>query len=174
MAEAALVSGLGIASHIGADVITAYGTALFHPLSARRFSLGSSFVIDALFTGILLVGLGWSLRSRRRLPAVVGLAVLCLYVAGQFGLQRRAIEIGRASAQAQGQHIDTMSAWAQPFSPFNWKLVGTDGTPRWHLLAVHCCPPHGTRVCTATDIHALRQREERLRSRHAIQPTCST
>lgn len=54
------------------------------------------------------------------------------------------------------------------------RIVGTDGTPRWHLLAVHCCPPHGTRVCTATDIHALRQREERLRSRHAIQPTCST
>jgi inner membrane protein len=131
-----------VASHIGADVITAYGTAVFHPLSRQRFSLGSSFVVDPLFTAIVLAGLGWSLRSGRRLAAVAGLAVLGLYVAGQFGLQRRAIEIGSASAQAQGLRVEAMAALAQPFSPFNWKLVGVgaSGYQQAHLnIAGH--PP---------------------------------
>jgi inner membrane protein len=60
--EAASVSALGVASHIAADLITAYGTAVFYPLSAARPSLATTFVIDPLFTAIVLLGLALSLR----------------------------------------------------------------------------------------------------------------
>jgi inner membrane protein len=126
-AEAAIVSGLGLATHIASDVITAYGAAVLYPLSDRRVSLGTTFVIDPVFTGIVLAGLLLGLWTGRRMVAGVGLAVLCLYVAGLAGLQQRAIEIGHASASAQGLSIERLSALSQPFSPFNWKLIGTKG-----------------------------------------------
>ncbi|HEU0203337.1 MAG TPA: metal-dependent hydrolase [Burkholderiaceae bacterium] len=123
-AEAVLVSGLALASHIASDLITAYGTAVLYPLSDLRLSLGTTFVIDPFFTGIVLAGLAASLWTGRRLVAGIGLAVLCLYVGAQAALQQRAIEIGRASAHAQGLAIERLSALAQPLSPFNWKLLG--------------------------------------------------
>ncbi len=126
-APAMLVSALAIASHIAADLITAYGTALLHPLSTRRWSLGLSYVIDPLFTAIVVVGLAVGLRTGRRGPAWAGLAVLCLYVGAQAGLQQRALDEGRAAASAQGIQADSWAALAQPFSPFNWKLLAADG-----------------------------------------------
>ncbi len=164
------MSALGVASHIGADFITAYGTAVFHPLSRERFSLGSSFVIDPLFTAILLAGLGASLWTGGRRPAVAGLAILGLYVAAQVQLQRRAVEIGRASAQAQGVHVGSMSALAQPFSPFNWKLVGIEGAlyHEAHLNIAGHPPlvPDGPGLRKLHDIAAAYQPKEQLRWQH--------
>jgi inner membrane protein len=126
-ADAVFVSGLGLASHIASDLITVYGTAVLYPLSDLRLSLGTTFVIDPGFTGIVLAGLVLSLWTGRRMVAGIGLAVLCIYVSGQMGLQQRAIVIGRASASAQGLAIERLSALSQPLSPFNWKLIGVEG-----------------------------------------------
>src|SRR4029453_1305465 len=104
-----------------------YGTAVLYPLSDLRLSLGTTFVIDPGFTGIVLAGLVLSLWTGRRMVAGIGLAVLCIYVSGQMGLQQRAIVIGRASASAQGLAIERLSALSQPLSPFNWKLIGVEG-----------------------------------------------
>ena len=67
---------LAIASHIAADVITAYGTALLHPLSSQRWSLGVTYVIDPLFTVIAIAGLATSLRTDRRAPAWIAIGLL--------------------------------------------------------------------------------------------------
>ena len=40
LGEAVLVCALGLATHLALDLITAYGTQLWYPLSERRFSLG--------------------------------------------------------------------------------------------------------------------------------------
>ncbi|MDP3823054.1 MAG: metal-dependent hydrolase [Burkholderiales bacterium] len=124
--EATLVSGLGLASHIASDLLTVYGTMVLYPLSPWRPSLGTTFVIDPCFTAIVLLGLALGVRTGRRWVAGVGLAVLCGYVAVQAGLQQRALEIGRASAHARGFPIEQLSALPQPFSPFNWKLIGSN------------------------------------------------
>ncbi|MCW5634861.1 MAG: metal-dependent hydrolase [Rubrivivax sp.] len=117
-AAAAWVAGLGIASHIAADVVTAYGTMVLHPLSRWRASLGTTFVIDPLFT--LLVAAGLAVRAGDgRWPARAALAVLAGYVAAQAGLRQQALDLARATAPAG----TVVSAWPQPFSPFNWKLV---------------------------------------------------
>lgn len=127
VAEAAFVSALGLASHIAADLITVYGTAVLSPLSASRWSLGTTFIIDPVFTGIVLIALATGIGTRRRRFAGIGLALVCLYVGGQAWLQQRAIEIGRMSADEQGIAFDRLSALPQPLSPFNWKLVGSAG-----------------------------------------------
>ena len=123
--DAVCVSGLGLASHIAADVITAYGTAVLYPLSHLRLSLDTTFVIDPVFTVIVLTGLVAGVWAGRRRVAGLGLAVLCLYVAGQGWLQQRAIDVGLVSAREHALEFTRLSALPQPLSPFNWKLIGT-------------------------------------------------
>ena len=125
-AEAVWVGGLGLGTHIAADLVTAYGTAVFYPLSTMRLSLATTFVIDPLFTAIVLLGLWPSLRYARRFPAALALVALCLYVSSQAGLQQRAVDAGRASLQAAGMDGSRLVALAQPLSPFNWKLIAID------------------------------------------------
>ncbi len=178
-AEAALVSGLGLATHIAADVVTAYGTALLYPLSARRFSLATTYVIDPLFTVIVLAGLAAGLRTGRRGASLAGLAVLCLYVAGQAWLQQRAIETGQAAARARSIEFTRLAALPQPLSPFHWKLVGSvderyfetylalaevriplpdvPGLRRWSELATAYRPPAGLEWASR---HRLGERTE--------------
>lgn len=132
--DAARVSALGLASHIVADLITDYGTAVWYPLSTTRWSLGTTYLFDYVFTGLVLLGLLTSVWMRRRRFAWIGLAVLCLYVGAQAGLQQRAIDIARTSAHAQGLTIEYLTALPQPLSPFNWKLVGSSGP---HYFVAH-------------------------------------
>lgn len=146
--EAVFVSGLAIGSHIASDLITAYGTAVLFPLSDRRLSFATTFVIDPWFTGIVLVGLVLSLWTAWRTVAGIGLVVLCLYVAGQAALQSRALQVGWESLQARGLAIEELSALAQPLSPFNWKLIGVEG-PRYYQAYVNLAghgPPMAARL----------------------------
>lgn len=141
-AETILVCALGLASHIVTDAITAYGTALFYPLSASRVGLGTAFVIDPIFSLIVLIALVAAVPSARRGIAAVGLAVLGCYVGALSVLQRQALDLGSAAARARGLALSEIVALAQPFSPFNWKLIGTSGEHRYEAylnLAGH--PP---------------------------------
>jgi inner membrane protein len=70
---------LGI--HIAGDVITSYGTMILAPFSDWRASLDLTFIIDFIFTGILLLGLSGSIVLRsKQLAARTGLAVLLAYI----------------------------------------------------------------------------------------------
>lgn len=133
---AACVSALGLLSHVAADLITAYGTAVLYPLSATRWSLGTTFLIDPVFTGILLLGFVAGIGLRRRRFAALGLVGACLYVGAQAGLQQQAIEVGRQSAREQSLVIEGLTALPQPLSPFNWKLVGRSGS-EWFVAHVN-------------------------------------
>jgi inner membrane protein len=135
-APAAFVAGLGIASHIASDAITAYGTAVFFPLSTLRVGFSTVFVIDPLFTLIVLAGLIAATAPGRRSFAVAGLLALCLYVSGLAFLQQRALDVARAYATAAGLSFEHVDALAQPFSPFNWKLIGVEGD-RYHEAHVN-------------------------------------
>jgi len=123
--EAAAVSALGLATHVAADAITAYGVMLWYPLSTQRFGLGSTFVVDIWIGAIALGGVLLGLRLRRRAPAAIALGLVCVVVAGQAGLQQRALAIGRASAHAHGFAYERLSAFAQPLSPLHWKLIAS-------------------------------------------------
>jgi inner membrane protein len=122
------VIAMGIAAHIAGDWITSYGTMILAPLSNTRFGIGTTFIIDLWFTGILACGLALSLVWRRSaLPAIAGIAALCGYVAFQEVQQQKAIEWGEAYARSAGLKEATVGAQARPVSPFNWMVIVRSG-----------------------------------------------
>src|SRR5579859_6577212 len=54
------VASLGIALHIAGDVITSFGTQVLAPLSDWRAAIGTTFIIDLWFSGIIVAGLAVS------------------------------------------------------------------------------------------------------------------
>lgn len=122
------IAAAGVALHIAGDLITSYGTMIFAPLWDARFSLGTTFVIDLYFSGIILAGLVLSRVWRRsRTPAIIACAVLVGYVGFQATLRHQAIEAGRDYAQRMGLTGAQVTALERPLSPFNWRIVVMHG-----------------------------------------------
>lgn len=123
------VVAMSLAVHIAGDWITSFGTMIFAPLSDYRHGLGTTFIIDLWFSGIIIAGLLWSWVWRRsRVPAVAGLTVLAGYVAFQFVLLQQAVDFGEQHARAAGITQARVSAMPRPVSPFNWMVVIEDAT----------------------------------------------
>ncbi|HYQ71047.1 MAG TPA: metal-dependent hydrolase [Gammaproteobacteria bacterium] len=118
-----LLAGVAVVSHIASDLITVYGTQILAPLSAWRASIGTTFIIDPWFTLIVLAGLvaGFS-NTSDRLPRA-SLAVLLGYLLLQGGLKQQALSVGREHVQHEAIPAARVSAFPQPFSPFNWKVI---------------------------------------------------
>jgi inner membrane protein len=118
------VIAMCIAIHIAGDWITSFGTMVFAPLSDARYGLGTTFIIDLWFTGIILAGLAAAAIWRRSpVPAIAGLAALCGYIAFQGVQQQRAIEWGEAYAKEAGLAQAAVTAQPRPVSPFNWMVI---------------------------------------------------
>jgi inner membrane protein len=118
------VVALSLAAHIAGDWITAFGTMIFAPLSDYRHGLGTTFIIDLWFTGIILGGLLLSMLWRRsRLPAVAGLAVLVAYVGFQYQQLQSAVKFGERAAREMGLYQPKISALPRPVSPYNWMVI---------------------------------------------------
>jgi inner membrane protein len=114
--------GLGI--HIAGDWITSFGTMVFAPLSDARVGIGTTFIIDLWFTGIILAGLAACIVWRASpVPAIAGLAALCGYIAFQGVLHERAVEWGEVHARDSGLKQAEVSAQPRPVSPFNWMVI---------------------------------------------------
>jgi inner membrane protein len=118
------VTALAIAAHIGADVLTSFGTMIFAPISDIRVSVPTTFVIDPYFTGIVVAGLAGSWVFRHSvLPAGIALALLAGYIGFQNSLREQAQHWGAAYAQGRGWTPAEVMAEAQPLSPFNWQVI---------------------------------------------------
>jgi len=118
----------GLLIHIAGDFITQFGTMLLAPFSDRRFALGTTFIIDLVFSGILLGGLLASAIWRRsRVPAALALVAVAGWVGVGWVGRSEALAAGRAYAQAQGLAMLTLDAAPRPASPFNWTVVIFDG-----------------------------------------------
>jgi inner membrane protein len=117
------VTALGIGAHIAADVITSYGTMVFAPLTDWRAAIGTTFIIDLWFSGIIVAGLiASAIAYRSRWPAVVALVVLVAYVGLQYLQREQALEFAARHARP-GMQID---AHPRPVSPFNWTVFVSD------------------------------------------------
>jgi inner membrane protein len=122
------VIALGLGVHIAGDWITSFGTIVFAPLSDIRAGLGTTFIIDLWFSGIIVAGLVASAIWRAsHVPAVAGLAVLCGYVAFQGVLQSRAVDWGESYARNAGLQQAAVTAQPRPVSPFNWMVIVRNG-----------------------------------------------
>lgn len=136
------ITACGLASHILLDLITAFGTMIFAPVSDARYALSATFIIDLWFSGILLAALVASLLWRRsRAPALAGIAVLAAYVGLQVALQHRAVEFGEAYAREQGLRQSAVTALPRPVSPFNWTVIVAEDA-RYHYAHVNLIRRH--------------------------------
>lgn len=120
------VAAMGVGLHIAGDLITTFGTILFAPLSATRYSWGTTFIIDLWLSAIIITGLIFSALWRHsRIPATAACAVVLAYIGFQATLKHEAVAIGKNYARAQGLADATVSALPRAVSPFNWTLIVT-------------------------------------------------
>jgi inner membrane protein len=121
------VTALALASHIVGDLITSFGTIVLAPLSDWRAAIGTTFIIDLWFSGIILAGLIFSaLFWRSRIPAVAASMVLASYVSFQYVQKERALEFGEAYARSRGLQQARVTVHPRPVSPFNWTVFVSD------------------------------------------------
>jgi inner membrane protein len=121
------ISAIGIGAHIAGDVITSYGTMVLAPFSHWRAAIGTTFIIDLWFSGIIVAGLlASALLFRSRIPAVVATAVLVGYVGFQYTQKRHALEVGEEYARSHGMSGARIDAQPRPVSPFNWTVFVSD------------------------------------------------
>src|SRR5512139_265772 len=106
-----LLTLLGQLSHIALDLLNAYGTQVLQPFSDARFSLDLLFVVDLVFSGIIVAGIALS-RGGRAGRARVALAVLAGYVGVAALLHARAVDMVRDAAVRSG--VPVVSAQALP------------------------------------------------------------
>ena len=122
------ICAIALAAHIAGDLITSFGTMVLAPVSRQRFGLGTTFIIDLWFTGIIVAGLVASLVFRSsRLPARVAAVVLVGYVGLQALEKHEATRLGEQYAAAQGATNARVSAQPRPVSPFNWTVFVESG-----------------------------------------------
>ncbi len=113
-------SAAGIASHVLFDWITSFGTMFWFPFTRARYSLDWLFILDPIFTGIVLAALlaAVLLRARGRAVSAAGAALLFAYVAFCALLHRRSLEIWKAMDQPPAGAA--VAVLPQFLSPFRW------------------------------------------------------
>ena len=121
------VTALALAAHIAGDLITSFGTMIFAPLSDWRAGIGTTFIIDLWFSGIIVAGLVLSLIiKKRRWPAVAASVVLAGYVGFQYLQKQRAMEFGFEYAKSMALRDALVTVHPRPVSPFNWTVFVSD------------------------------------------------
>ena len=96
-----LLALVGQVSHIVLDLLNSYGTQILQPISDARLSLDLLFVVDLLFSGIVVAGIAFSRKGRagRARAALVSLAV---FVGIAALLHGRAVDLVRDAAVRSG------------------------------------------------------------------------
>lgn len=115
---------LVLSSHVLLDLLTSYGTMIFSPFFEHRFSWDLVFIIDPIFSGILLFPLAGSLFLKRRARwvcrgSLIGLFAYILFCGFQHG---QALIEARAFSNKLSGDVILVAALPQPASPFRWAL----------------------------------------------------
>ncbi len=121
------ITALALAAHIAGDLVTSFGTIIFAPLSDWRAGIGTTFIIDLWFSGIIVTGLLLSLLFRAsRIPAVAASVMLAGYVGFQYVQKQHALEFGAEYAKSLALRDAQVSVQPRPVSPFNWTVFVSD------------------------------------------------
>ena len=121
------VTALALFAHIVGDLITSFGTIVLAPFSDWRAGIGTTFIIDLWFSGIILAGLiASAFLYKSRVPAIAATVVLAGYVGFQYVQKERALEFAEAYAKSTGVKNARISVQPRPVSPFNWTVFVSD------------------------------------------------
>lgn len=118
------LTAIALLLHTFGDWITGYGTQLFAPLTNQTFSLGTTFILDPVFTLLLLLGyLGSVWKKHSLLPAQMAVLATAVWIGTQFYWKQEAVNAGKAHAAAQGWTGASVNAEPRPIAPFNWTVI---------------------------------------------------
>jgi inner membrane protein len=153
---------LGVLAHIAGDLITAYGTEVFAPLSFERYAYPIAFVLDPYFTAVTAGGLWLSVHRDSRLAAQIGLAILLAYLGLLAALRAEALDMAQDVAKERGLGARDVAALPQPFTPLNWKLLISEGSTvhEAHLQLTRRFPPALGALWFPKTAAAFRSRDE--------------
>jgi inner membrane protein len=153
---------LGVLAHIAGDLITAYGTEVFAPLSFERYAYPIAFVLDPYFTAVTAGGLWLSVHRDSRLAAQIGLAILLAYLGLLAALRAEALDMAQDVAKEHALGARDVAALPQPFTPLNWKLLISEGSTvhEAHLRLKRCFPPALGALWFPKTAAAFRHRDE--------------
>ena len=132
---------LGLLSHVFLDCCNSVGIQLLYPFSSAPISFGNIFYIDPLYTGLLLVGLFFSLRlaknERQRFwDNSLGLFLSSLYLIFTFTNQAVANAVFTNALHLQGKSVQRKLTLPTPFNTFMWYTVA-EGPTGYHLGYYH-------------------------------------
>lgn len=116
---------LGVLSHIGLDLLTAFGTAILWPLTNQRFALAQHYIIDPLLSIVAVAFLiaSFRLKEKRTLLAKIGIAGILLYVLVTAAHQR--VVSARWQGIMESQRIRPIRSAVIPLfpGPFHWQGI---------------------------------------------------
>ncbi|HSF33562.1 MAG TPA: metal-dependent hydrolase [Candidatus Tectomicrobia bacterium] len=120
---------LGVLTHIALDLPTSFGTMVFMPFSHERYALNLIFIIDPIYSGIILLalGLGYWRRSWTQTAAILGISGLVLYLGVASAMHKAARERFKTAVEAQG--LAVLRTEAYPRFPGLWTWLSLAETP---------------------------------------------
>lgn len=117
------------------DACTSYGTQLFWPVSEARIAWNLIAVVDPLFSGVLIIALGWGLLKSTPLPARLGLGIAVLYLLVGLVQRERVENLITTFAESRGQRIERLEAKPTLGNIILWRTIyETNG--RFYVNAV--------------------------------------
>jgi inner membrane protein len=111
-----------LVSHVILDLLTSYGTMIFSPFFEHRFSWDLIYIIDLIFSGIIVVPLLISLFIRRKAKWICrgSLMGITLYILFSWIQHNQAIHLTKTFVQSLNEEVIQVASLPQPLSPFRW------------------------------------------------------
>jgi inner membrane protein len=123
------LGALGVLTHIALDLPTSFGTMIFTPFSQERYALNWIFIIDPMYSSIILLALAVAYRKPQwaRTAAVVGMGGLVLYLGMAAAMHEAARARFTRAVEADG--VTVLRVEAYPRFPGPWTWLGLAETP---------------------------------------------
>ncbi len=120
-----ILAYLFIALHIFLDLITSYGTQILYPLTNTRYMLTSVFIIDPVYTFVMLYLMYRTFKSRktRKMIAIAGVIWIFLYPAINLGIRYTLEYHVEARLKNDGKTFTRLDLSTDILSPFFWKVI---------------------------------------------------
>ena len=113
---------LVLLSHVVLDLLTSYGTMIFSPFFEHRYAWDLIFIVDVIFSGIIVIPLLASFLWKRKARwlcrgSFMVLTAYILFCGVQHG---RALNLTETFAKTLNVEIVEIASLPQPLSPFRW------------------------------------------------------
>ena len=114
---------LGYATHGLLDACTSYGTQLFWPFSNERVSFNSISIIDPLFTIPILIFLGISIKTKKKIFSFLGVGWIIFYISMGFIQYERALSAAIELASMRGHNTERLTLKPSFGNLILWKSI---------------------------------------------------